>query len=604
MKKWYYACEGESVGPFDFESFKNAIVEKKLGPMDLVFKLGDADWRPLKDWQEFSEMEVVTKTQNEVSNWTVFVERAGKQKKMGPLATSLVLELLNKGEFIPTDYIWKEGMSDWYQINTIKEFQQDIEKNAPEETWSEYSAAELLKNVKVKDSKQMQELTATISSVLTVTNKEVSSSKAEDIVWQKEELLRKRRELDDKMKKLFGDAAFAEDSGTVVNRTAGAQKSIDQIAEQLPISKLLREKGFVEPEAEVPADVNSLSIDEEPVSSGKIYEILNEPQFKESEADKDIIKVLIREASALFPKGSMLRVFALFFLCFAFSVIVLLSSHGDKEVVGEQKVIVKKEMINAERKQAKQIKQVEIRKAKSEAAAAQKRLENKKLAPTALQIIVKKEKGVGNVLSIYTDASKHFNALITFYGKAVGIVGGGGYYRELTLPINKKQIRLTLGRLKVPEGSISVKVQVGDLKKKKTFMNIEDPVAFKGKIKNRKKNISVWHQKEKRALYGTVKRLGQLNIQLSSLMPLQTKNKVRWERVYKNWKTKVRANSSQYLRNISTQVGDKYIYPKEWVELKILENKLLNIKKPMFDYRKFKSSIGQMESRVASLSLW
>ena len=389
MSRWYHAHKGKTVGPYSQDQIEEMVSQGQVGTMDLVFKVSGKEWKPLCEWDEFQRSPIIQRHHHKVDHWIVFVDRENEKKQMGPYNTDKIKELISQKKVSLDDYIWKEGMSEWYPIKTIQDFrsvqESSISFDEPEidEDISVYeeSAADLLKSIKVKDDKQIKEITETISKVQKAetklqvkaqanrefqgstpkgltdffkVEKEQNLNEIEERERQKAELKSLRAQLDEKIKNLFGEEESAVDGGTrVLHQKNPMTEDVSTLTDRLALTEKLQEKGLggSESKEEVKTSEPSDPEDQKEVDpTSQVSSILHEGGLEEDER----ISVFSRigaEFSALFPKGSLLRLFALFFLFFSFSVIIFLSSMNDKKISIEQKTDTKLVMEKAHQAQ-------------------------------------------------------------------------------------------------------------------------------------------------------------------------------------------------------------------------------------------------------------
>jgi hypothetical protein len=124
----------------------------QLGPDDLVYAEGEAHWRPLIEYSEFNKFSELAKSRKtgprnrRPLKW-VLLERKDKSsfKQRGPYTSKEVRDFLLRGEIKLSDYLWREGMKEWYRVQTLYEqIMRDTEAFVPS---VEPSGEELLKNV-------------------------------------------------------------------------------------------------------------------------------------------------------------------------------------------------------------------------------------------------------------------------------------------------------------------------------------------------------------------------------------------------------------------------------------------------------------------------
>lgn len=123
---WYIQRKGRAEGPLPEANIVHAIQKGELGPYDLVFRDGDSRWQPLSEIPQFhSYFEKKTKSQKNLDDlWVALVKVPGQKtrRQKGPFTTEQLKKLLKNGEVQLTDYVWKDGMKEWYRIHSLEIF--------------------------------------------------------------------------------------------------------------------------------------------------------------------------------------------------------------------------------------------------------------------------------------------------------------------------------------------------------------------------------------------------------------------------------------------------------------------------------------------------
>ncbi len=661
MSDWYHAKNGKSIGPFSFEDMVSLVEKEEIGAMDLVFKTGEKEWRPLKEWAEFSFMSQIKNESLKVSHWIVYIRTGAEDKKIGPLSSELVQDRLAKGEIGFEDFIWKEGMSDWYQIKNIKEFQsksaetsldesKDVKIANEKEIYSE-SAADLLKNVKIKDAKQVREITQTLTRSLSALTskkdiknldvenedktkknndrenfKKFESAESESVkdekdegvkievkketAFNRKELLEKRRELEDLLNKVFGESRSGEDL-TKFEKAKFLSKSVEDLTNQLPLKKELRERGYFKKEKIVGDAIDEAVESSHEEDKSRQQQLVNyiekfSPEKKYNR--QGVLQKIVNEIDAIFPRGSLLRLFALFFTIFTFAIILILSSYSDQKKRGLTDVEAKKSL---DRENTKELSDREIL-AEMNSGGIKKPLRHEEKAetlksqkpPSRLDIFLDKREGQLDLI-FKTDASSDYSVEVKIWADVKDVLGKGGYYYKDVINGGASN-RINLLRINVPVGILNVEARVGDLSKKLRLNNYENKKSFEKDLNLNKKQVAIWHQKEKRSLYAAVNQLSDYALQLQSLTPLASQGRSRWSKAYKNLKTRVSQSRSSYLRQVNDKVEGGLVYPLIWLKVLEMEKEMLGLDSdPLgFDYLSFKKRIHAAELEVAELSLW
>ncbi|MCB0357199.1 MAG: DUF4339 domain-containing protein, partial [Bdellovibrionales bacterium] len=492
MSRWYHAHKGQTKGPYTQEQVEQMLSEQKIGVMDLIFRVGSNEWKPICEWSEFKDSKIVSQCNYDTDQWILFLNREHEKKQLGPFSTIQVLKMLKEKELLYSDYIWKEGMSEWYPIKTIQAFKRSDEVSTVnfdeinlQEDLSVYeeSAADLLKNIKVRDNKQIRELTATISKVEKQQQKQIKSKKTDEIqatedllneskiakeerAKQKQELQNLRAELNDQIKELFGEnAVVSQESTKIQHKESPLEKSAHELVENLPLSKILHERGWLDAKEKEEGSTEALVRSKaDPALATPSSEIKKQfSSFLQEESNNKDVKTSVLkkfwlEIIALFPKGSLLRLFALFFIFFAFSIIILLSSKRDQLTVAKNAIEAQKVMKDVHSTQVKKEAQIALREKMLQQEKERQKLANAPHPPTFLKIKIIKEEG-DSQLQILTDASKHFNLRLEIYGKAGEVLAENAFYRVFVLPATG-EIKFNLKRFNIPQGHLRFTAEI------------------------------------------------------------------------------------------------------------------------------------------------
>jgi hypothetical protein len=124
---FYYLSKGKSQGPINETQLKQMISEKKFGPFDLVFINGTEKWQTVKSVPQFANsFKAVSESLNTEKVWVVLkhvrLPEGIKTKQDGPFNIDEVKTKLRKGDLSFDDYIWTDGMADWYRLGHLEDF--------------------------------------------------------------------------------------------------------------------------------------------------------------------------------------------------------------------------------------------------------------------------------------------------------------------------------------------------------------------------------------------------------------------------------------------------------------------------------------------------
>lgn len=167
MKMFYRLKNQRAQGPFSLEEMLHWVRTEELTALDPIFREGDEKWRPLSEFAEFRSVLKEIKVKKDQDSWVVLVKKEPGKKtgylQKGPFSTDQIREMLQKGEILYTDHIWKKGMSEWKKVSAVENF------NPSTPTWDlppppqifpppeDTSKEELLKKVIKKPQVPLQE---------------------------------------------------------------------------------------------------------------------------------------------------------------------------------------------------------------------------------------------------------------------------------------------------------------------------------------------------------------------------------------------------------------------------------------------------------------
>lgn len=125
MKMWFFMHKGKPSGPLDEYEVLARIRRGELKRNDQLFMKGDSKWKVVQSFNEF-EGEFPEKVEKALEQWVVLKREIKDGKKvfiqLGPFPSSIVKQQIQEGSFEYTDYIWRDGMSEWSRVSTVSEF--------------------------------------------------------------------------------------------------------------------------------------------------------------------------------------------------------------------------------------------------------------------------------------------------------------------------------------------------------------------------------------------------------------------------------------------------------------------------------------------------
>jgi GYF domain 2 len=134
---WYYLVKGRPHGPVPSTTIESEIKSGQLNAHDLVYKDRDTVWRELRACVEFAHFFVEknkpeavvdqkSKKSGEPENhWVLLVRKpdGSGYKQKGPFLSSEIAKMVKNNEILQTDYVWRDGLKEWYKIIAVGEIQ-------------------------------------------------------------------------------------------------------------------------------------------------------------------------------------------------------------------------------------------------------------------------------------------------------------------------------------------------------------------------------------------------------------------------------------------------------------------------------------------------
>ena len=123
MSSWYYMEKNKSHGPFSKKKIIEHIKSGHLGPFDLVYFEGEKNWKSIIECKEFHSL-LGKHSLFHKKEWILLIQNKEKGifSMNGPFSRDEATQRIQSGEVHYTDYAWKAGMTKWYRISHLKEF--------------------------------------------------------------------------------------------------------------------------------------------------------------------------------------------------------------------------------------------------------------------------------------------------------------------------------------------------------------------------------------------------------------------------------------------------------------------------------------------------
>ncbi len=127
---FYIDAKGRSEGPYSADQLRSMLVNGRLRALDLVFRDGDLEWKPLASFPELRAPErPKIEAQPEMSPevlpavaWVILRPAGGSYSQEGPFSTATVIDGLASGQFVYSQFAWRPGLDQWTRLGNLPEF--------------------------------------------------------------------------------------------------------------------------------------------------------------------------------------------------------------------------------------------------------------------------------------------------------------------------------------------------------------------------------------------------------------------------------------------------------------------------------------------------
>ena len=131
MSVWYFLEKGRPRGPVNAEFILAEIRAGRLQRQDLLYRERDTQWRELQSFAEFQKSLGDRKLKPSTSAdclWVLLTRKTdgGGYKQSGPFSTTEIVRQLKDGKITVTDYLWREGLKEWYKILAVSEIKERL----------------------------------------------------------------------------------------------------------------------------------------------------------------------------------------------------------------------------------------------------------------------------------------------------------------------------------------------------------------------------------------------------------------------------------------------------------------------------------------------
>lgn len=166
---WYYNKKGRAYGPVEASVIEGMVKSGELGHLDLLFHEGESEWLPVNSVDQFKgilegyQLNSKTSDKDVLQNWvilkTVETPEGLQYQQQGPFSEEQVKELVERGAFKFSDYIWKPGFQTWRRIREIPEFSKPLPGAGSVKENTVYSTApDTTTSTVILDNSQLSEL--------------------------------------------------------------------------------------------------------------------------------------------------------------------------------------------------------------------------------------------------------------------------------------------------------------------------------------------------------------------------------------------------------------------------------------------------------------
>jgi hypothetical protein len=106
------------------------LINGRLRALDLVFRDGDLEWKPLASFAELRtperpKIEAQPEMSPEITPhiaWVVLRPAGGSYSQEGPFSTATVIDGLASGQFVYSQFAWRPGLDQWTRLGNLPEF--------------------------------------------------------------------------------------------------------------------------------------------------------------------------------------------------------------------------------------------------------------------------------------------------------------------------------------------------------------------------------------------------------------------------------------------------------------------------------------------------
>lgn len=561
MALWYFLLKGRPYGPVVDEEIKKQIANGQMGAKDLLYREQDTIWREAQSFVDFQHLFVAPATPQksnakgssrttaksatappaQEARWVLLsrkLDGSGYRQK-GPYTEEQISRMLQVGEVTFTDYVWREGLKEWYKILALPDFH----KPFVETETVKRQLPPLPTEPDTSDNTQ-----AEVTQVLDNTDTD-------------------------------SDHEWAEITRNLPTPEDHTPQKVAPVA-KFPIEK----------KSEVPPALKSAPVAKVPVTKKVVRRGTTTKQKSTIEtAKRTSFMQWLSELRAVKKTTAVLVILLLFIS--AAMVVILVSTYMDRRklrIFNTAKYFISSNLgqsnapkePNRNRSAEQEIGRLKANAPKvatpdpvavTKAPPAQI-LAEERTPPQYVRATVEGSGSDGAALNIQTNASRHFPVKVTFTADGGEVLQFPSL--EKSFRISKpEERRMELKRLGLPAGTYQVTAEVGDFKDDVTIAFGTLDGEFRSQLVAYRKQLMYSHNEERYGFYKTAVRLEKEAFRLSQTAA-SAGNLNSWSSFYKDWRRNFDRIKNPTLDRISRKNQNDYVHAKKWLELKKLRSEI------------------------------
>ncbi len=595
MKAWYYLVKGRPHGPVTVGEIEHEIKAGHLLARDLIYRDRDTLWREVSSFGEFAHhfknKPVATTTATDTaaansegkiaapagdsSQWVLLVRKADGSgyKQKGPFTTKDIVKLLHDQEIIQTDYVWREGLKEWYKILAVGEIQEALNNRVDQSVTSPTMTVmpppppmgSTTKSLSQKNEKDLAENDARVADAEEPTITDVVKVEDAVVATKDDHSGRKNREV--KKGKKRPEKVEAKGARTSLMR---------YFIEMTPIGKTLFVAGALS--LIVVGLYSSLWLGS---YQDRFNSKLTPPEIAE-------IPPLPREKAAAPPQPP-------------------------KSDAAPVMPAPKPELSAANAPAAAPVAHAPAAPTVAPFVPPPAEVEIKH-APTRIQI-ERIANGTENLsFKINSDASSHYSVMVTLESILGEVLDSPSVFvRKVIRTLPERTVELK--RLKIPFGEYRLIVESENVKAATNLDFGTNTKDFKARLNSQRKKIAFDHNQERHSLIKVVSRFEFETFKLAQNIDSAAELRS-WNEFYRSWRRTFERIQNPYLSEISVRNRQRFVHADLWVQLKEARtqvdresknvNRARSEKRPTSSaqIRALAQNMSQIKEQAVQASLW